>query len=108
MAMANRTDGQENIKIGLMLQSARESKKITQQDMAEATDLTKNHISKIERGQSKASILLLLGYCKKLDMTPDEILNFYKGGIDPELLKILSKMDKDQQNKVIQMINLMS
>lgn len=106
--MANHSDGNDNIKIGLMLQSARESKKITQQDMADATDLTKNHISKIERGQSKASISLLLGYCKKLDMTPNEILNFYSGEIAPELSKILSKMDTEQQDKVLQMIKLMS
>ena len=105
--MANRSDMKENTKIGLMLQTAREFKHITQQDIADGTGLTKNHISKIERGQSKASISLLLGYCKKLDMTPDEILNFYKGDIEPELAKTLSGMDKDKQDKVLQMIKLM-
>ena len=45
--------------------------------MVEPCGLTKNHISAVERGVSQASIKMLLGYCKKLNMTPNEILEFH-------------------------------
>lgn len=45
--------------------------------MVKPCGLTKNHISAVERGVSQASIKMLLGYCKKLNMTPNEILEFH-------------------------------
>lgn len=47
---------------------------VTQKEIAEHTGLSKNHISAIERGMSKASVELLLGYCEVLEMNPNEIL----------------------------------
>jgi len=44
--------------------------------MMEYTGLTKNHISALERGVSKPSVETLLGYCKRLDTTPNDILGF--------------------------------
>lgn len=104
--MSNKSDEQSNARIGNLLQNARELHKVTQQEMSVAVGLSKNHISKIERGINKPSIDLLLGYCKKLDMTPDEILGFYGKEILPELLLALSHMDKAQQDKVLEMIKL--
>ena len=46
----------ENIQIGRLLQQARENKKVLQSEMVEPCDLTKNHISAVERGVSQASI----------------------------------------------------
>ena len=86
--MANRTNPNENVKIGRMLQSAREIRKVTQQDMADVVDMSKNHISDVERGQSKASISMLLGYCQKLDMTPNEILGYTDSEVLPELSEV--------------------
>jgi transcriptional regulator with XRE-family HTH domain len=105
--MGNKSDEQVNARIGGLLQNAREFHRVTQQEMAQSIGLTKNHISKIERGQSKASIELLLGYCKKLDITPDELLGFYGGEIIPELRSALLHMDAAEQNKVLAMIRLM-
>lgn len=105
--MANKTDIDENIRIGKMLQIARERKNVMQQEVADVVNLSKNHLSKVERGESKASISLLLGYCKKLNMTPNEILGFLDGEILPELKKALESMDKDSQTKVLDMIKIM-
>lgn len=63
----------ENIVVGKMLQQARESRKVLQSELCDACGLTKNHISAVERGVSQASIKMLLGYCKKLDMSPNDI-----------------------------------
>ena len=57
--MANRTIDEENVKIGRLLQDARESHGVLQSELCEATGLTKNHISAVERGVSKASIRML-------------------------------------------------
>ena len=106
--MSNKSNSEANIRIGRMLQSARESRKVTQLEMSKATDMSKNQISAIECGQSKASVELLLGYCKKLDMTPNDMLGFYDGEILPELKELLTKMTADEQRKIVSMIHLMN
>lgn len=74
--MSNKTNPGMNFDIGLLLQRARETKGVTQKEIAEHTGLSKNHISAIERGVSKASVELLLGYCEVLETEPNEILKF--------------------------------
>lgn len=98
---------ENNIKIGSLLQSVRESHGIRQSELCEATGLSKNHISAVERGVSKASIRMLLGYCEKLGVTPNDILGYKERGIEPELQELLGKMDTGKQNKIIRMIKLM-
>ena len=97
----------ENIVIGRMLQQARESRKMLQSDMCDACNLTKNHISAVERGVSQASVKMLLGYCKKLDMTPNEILGFNDDFIDERLKSSLREMSKEEQEKMLEMIKIM-
>jgi transcriptional regulator with XRE-family HTH domain len=74
--MANKTNVSMNFEIGLLLQKARESKGITQREIAEHTGFSKNHISDVERGLSKASVELLLGYCEILDLDANTILAY--------------------------------
>ena len=83
--MANRTIDEENVKIGRLLQDARESHGVLQSELCEATGLTKNHISAVERGVSKASIRMLLGYCEKIGITPNDILGYSELNLIPEL-----------------------
>lgn len=97
-----------NIVVGRMLQQARESKKVLQSELCDACGLTKNHISAVERGVSQASIKMLLGYCKKLDMSPNEILGFADDNIDERLKHILNNMSKSEQEKIIEMIKIMN
>lgn len=74
--MGNKTNEEENIRIGKLLKAARESCGVTQAEMCEYVGLSKNHISAVERGVSKASVEMLLGYCEKLGVTPNDILGF--------------------------------
>lgn len=83
--MSNKTDKDANRQIGHMLRSAREAGGVTQKEMAYAIGISKNHISAIERGLYKASIYMLLGYCDKLGVSPDEILCYSGDSIFPEL-----------------------
>lgn len=90
--------------LGQKLQHHRELAKVTQQEMAEACGLSKNHISALERGMNKCSVQTLLGYCEKLNKTPNEILDIKSFGIIPELQVLLSSMDEEQQKKILNMI----
>lgn len=105
--MTNRTIEEENLKIGKLLQDARESHGVLQSELCDATGLTKNHISAVERGVSKASIRMLLGYCQKIGITPNDILGYSELNLIPELQEILACLDIEQQKKIVEMIKLM-
>ena len=106
--MANKSNEQENIRIGRLLQYARESRRLLQSDMTEATGLSKNHISAVERGISKPSIEMLLGYCERLETTPNDILGYSDNEVLPELKIELSKMDEEQQRKILEIVKILS
>lgn len=98
--MANKTDEKANKEIGRFLKSARESKRVSQLEMAKSIDISKNHISAIERGVCKASVSMLIGYSKRLNMSPNDILDFKDIEILPRLKELLSSMDIEQQQKL--------
>ena len=106
--MANKTNEEANKRIGQMLQEARESRNVLQSEMSESCGLSKNHISAVERGVSKASVDMLLAYCDRLKMTPNEVLGYDKDNILPELKTLLAGMSKEQQQKVCRILKLMS
>ena len=54
--MPNKSDIESNIRIGKLLQIARESRKMSQAALAKQIGMSTNHISAIECGASKASI----------------------------------------------------
>ena len=106
--MANKSNEEENIRIGRLLAYARENHRLLQSDLTEATGLTKNHISALERGVSKPSVETLLGYCKRLDTTPNDILGFNEEKILPELQIELTKMDKRQQEQILEIVKILN
>ena len=96
---------EESTWLGERLKMFREQQKITQDEMAKACGLSKNYISALERGINKCSVQTLMGYCNKLNKTPNELLGVSsQGEIDPELSKLLSVMDAEQQKKVLNVI----
>ena len=66
--MANKTREEANRRIGQLLQEALESREVLQSEMSESCGPSKNHISAVERGVSKASIDMLLSYCDRLKL----------------------------------------
>lgn len=63
-----------NQHIGTVLQEYRLKNNLTQNQVAEITDLEPRHISQIERGFSKGSIDTLLKLCNAYRITPDIVL----------------------------------
>lgn len=55
---------------------------------------------------SKASVKMLLGYCKKLKTTPNDILGFDDLELIPELKSELSTMSEKEQTQVLEMIKI--
>lgn len=105
--MANKTNEVENARLGRLLAYARELKNINQADMVNYTGLSKNHISAVERGVSKPSISMLLGYCEKLEVTPNDILGFSDDQIIPALRSELLQMDATEQQKILEIIRIL-
>lgn len=79
---------------GLRLQSYREQANVTQQEIAQATGLTKNYISAIERGVHKCNAATFIVYAKKCNVSLDEIAGLEKNHLIPELRQLLSVMDE--------------
>ena len=86
----NKTNQDFNILTGNALKLAREKSEFTQQDMATASDMSKNHISLVEHGDRKLTVELLFAYCSMLHMTPDQILEH-----DPTLKEYLDLWRND-------------
>ena len=87
--------------LGQRLQICRESKKITQAEMAQACHLSKNYISAIERGVNKCTAQTLIAYAEKLDMSLDELIGRENtGNIIPELRRILSCISSRMPAKI--------
>lgn len=96
-----------NQKLGLRLQKCREKKGITQQDIANATGLSRNHISALERGIYKMNVSTLVKYCELLDMTPNELLKIgTHDKIIPELESALLKLDGEEQSKIAKCLTI--
>ncbi len=64
--------------LGKRIQTARKSKKKTQDDVAQAIGVSKNIISEWKRGVTQPGLLNILNYCHVLDMTLDELLDLHK------------------------------
>jgi transcriptional regulator with XRE-family HTH domain len=60
--------------IGRRIKDARKDKKVTQEQLAERSGLSTNHISHIEIGSSPLSLKALLSICDALSITADSIL----------------------------------
>ena len=72
-------------KIGKFIQELRKDKKLTQEDLATKLGITKNAVSKWERGISMMDMSLLIPVCDILDISITELLNGER--IDNESLK---------------------
>lgn len=61
-------------KIGLRIRTIRKKLKISQEKLAEYTNLSTTHISHIETGATKASVATLLKLSEALQCTPNDFL----------------------------------
>lgn len=106
--MAEKIDA-EALQFGQMLQSYREQAKVTQQEIADATGLTKNYISSIERGVHKCNAQTFIIYAKKCGVSLDEMAGLIpKSKLNRNLIKKISEMSEDEQERALKILELMN
>lgn len=105
--MADKIDA-EALHFGQMLQSYREQAKVTQQEIADATGLTKNYISSIERGVHKCNAQTFIAYAKKCGVSLDEMAGLTdKSKLNRKLIQKISEMSEDEQERALKILELM-
>lgn len=106
--MADKIDAEARV-FGQMLQRYRERARITQQEIADAAGLTKNYISSIERGVHKCNVQTFITYAKKCEVSLDEMAGLISpvSGIDTRLLRYISGLTKEEQERALQVLTLM-
>lgn len=60
--------------MGNRIKVRRKELRIKQAELAEALDISNNHMSSIETGKQKPSLDIFIGICKGLNVTPDYLL----------------------------------
>jgi len=61
-------------KVGKRIRSARKTKNLTQDDLAEKTNISSKFVSSIEQNRSKPSVDTLIDICNVLEVTTDYVL----------------------------------
>lgn len=94
---------------GSTIQSLRKAQNLTQEQLAECTDLTSNTVSRIERGLLMPSVPTLCDICNALQCSADCILSAY---IDADseirwspLSEKLKRLPLEKQEKIEQILN---
>lgn len=97
--------------IGKKIRKYRKQRGITQDELAEKTNLSTNHLGAIERAEKNLTLSNLINIANALDVTADmllcdEIRNGYKikTSIITEKIEKLSPSDRD---KIMQMLDIM-
>lgn len=97
-----------NLKIGLALKSCRKYAKVTQQELADKTGVSKNYISALERGLHKMTVNNLIDFCAALDITPNELLGYrIDDSASAELISLIDGLSKENYEKAITIIKLL-
>lgn len=99
--------------LGIRIRNARESKNLTQEQLAEMTGLSNNYISNIERNRSIPSLETLVKICNVLEVTPDFLLvnsvftYSSREYIKDDIAKLLSKCTDKNMRLVSKFIELL-
>ncbi len=64
------------IKLGKNIQKARKSKGLSQNELADMLNISREHLAKIETAKRRISLHLLFALCNCLDITEKELFDF--------------------------------
>lgn len=95
-------------KIGKKIKETRISRHLTQEYVANATDVNTSHISNIENNRVKVSLSTLVQICNALDTTVDYILadeyNHPSTVIEQEILREVHSCTAETQEQILKII----
>ena len=88
------------------LKKCRTEHNISQAQIAKKMGCNKFHIIDLERKRSRITAQDLVGYCQALGLSPNELLEFCETDIKiiPELLQLISEKDKEEQERILRVI----
>jgi len=98
--------------VGARIKAARERAKMTQEDLAEALDMSPTHISVIERGVKTPKLETLVRIANALrvstDMLLQDVATYANDGIASELSVSISKLPHQEQERVLNAIRALT
>lgn len=97
--------------LGERIRKARKKKNLTQEQLAEACDLSTAHIGHIERGTRALSIESLITISEVLNVSTDYLLLDVSNSADRKLSSILNAIDNvndDKYNRLYSVIKILA
>ena len=94
--------------IGAKIKATREARGMTQEDFAAALDLSRNHISVIERGVKAPKLETFVSIANVLEVSADSLLfdvvDHASDSISSELFATVSALPKADQKRILNAI----
>jgi len=100
--------------IGSTIKILREEKGMTQQQIADLTNMYRSNYSKVEKGERDLSLEAVNSVAKYFGMTIDQLVNF-DGNMPNEVtvedkslmeqVKLIAELEEDERNMVFKMID---
>lgn len=97
--------------VGHRIKMARESKNLSQEDLAELVDLSPTHISVIERGVKVTRLDTFVAIANALEVSADSLLVDVVDksviGVTNKLYDMLSKLPKKEQERIMKAVSVL-
>ena len=97
--------------VGHRIKMARESKNLSQEDLAELVDLSPTHISVIERGVKVTRLDTFVAIANALEVSADSLLVDVVDqsviGVMNKLYDMLSKLPKKEQERIMKAVSVL-
>ncbi len=97
--------------IGRNIRKYRKQQGLTQERLAEVSNLSTNYLGAIERGEKTLTLKTLIGIVDALDITADLLLcDSIKNGYQIKSSMITERLEKlspSERNKILKMIDIM-
>ncbi len=92
---------------GNRIREFRESRKLTQEQMADSLHIVLNQYGRIERGESSCTLSNLIQICNILQITPNDILAELIITKDSSIETEIHKLNLDNQKEVLNFIEFL-
>lgn len=98
----------DKVSIGKIIQTLRKDRKLTQEELAEKIDISKNYLSKVERGISKLNIETFLKMADVLSFTLEDFgvnKQNKNGKYKIELLELILTFSESEANAYLEILH---
>lgn len=98
-------------KLGLKIKAVRQSRNLTQENLAEMVGVNTSHISNTENAHTKVSLNVLLAIANALNTSIDFLLSDqYENSsmaLDNEIVRALKDCDNEKKEKILKIIDIL-